>query len=128
MMYLTNDANNAMEAIPPEQLRAATLDIECMDKNTYATISELLSRHVLPIVASALAPYKRGGVEFILDKERRALFVDEMGLGNTVQAIAAMSAFWWDWPLLVLCPSTAQYHWKLRFWQWTGSKAKLKIE
>eukprot|EP00579_Thalassiosira_antarctica_P012345 CAMPEP_0201910104 /NCGR_PEP_ID=MMETSP0903-20130614/1601_1 /ASSEMBLY_ACC=CAM_ASM_000552 /TAXON_ID=420261 /ORGANISM="Thalassiosira antarctica, Strain CCMP982" /LENGTH=1445 /DNA_ID=CAMNT_0048444699 /DNA_START=84 /DNA_END=4421 /DNA_ORIENTATION=- len=128
MTYLTSDANNAVEGIPPEQLRAATLGRERMDKKTYATVSELLSRHVSPIVASALAPYQRGGVEFILDKEGRALLADEMGLGKTVQAIAAMSAFRGDWPLLVLCPSTARYHWELEFRQWMGSEAKLKIE
>ena len=93
-----------------------------MDKKTYATVSELLSRHVSPIVASALAPYQRGGVEFILDKEGRALLVDEMGLGKTAQAIAAMSAFWGDWPMLVLCPSTARYHWELDFGSGRGAR------
>ena len=57
MTYLTSDANNTMEVIPPEQLCAATLGREHMDRKTYATVSELLSRHISPIVASALAPY-----------------------------------------------------------------------
>ena len=76
------------------RLCAATLDRERIDKKTYATVSELLSWHVSPSLASALAPYQRGRVEFILDKEGRKLLADEMGLGKEVQAIAAMSAFW----------------------------------
>ena len=58
-----------------------------MDKKTYATVSKVLTRHVSPIVASELAPYQWGGVEFILDKEGRELLVDEMGLGKTIQVI-----------------------------------------
>ena len=97
-----------------------------MDKKTYATVSELLSWHVSPVVASTLAPYKQGGVEFILDKEGRALLVDEIGLEKTVQAIAAMGAFQGDWPLLVF--QVRRYHWELEFRQWMGREAKLKIE
>ena len=67
-------------------------------------------------------------MKFILDKEGRALLADEMGLQKTIQAIVAMSAFRGDCPLLVLCLSTAQYHWELEFRQWMGSEAKFKIE
>ena len=67
-------------------------------------------------------------MKFILDKEWRSLLTDEMGLGKTIQAIAAMRAFRGDWPLLVLCLSTARYHWELEFRLWMGSEAKLKIE
>ena len=45
------------------------------------------------------------------------------GLGKTVQAIAAMSAFRSEWPLLVLCPSTARYHWEAEFRCWMGSES-----
>ena len=83
MAYLTSDGNNTLEGIPPEELRTATLSREHMDKKTYATVSKLLSRHVSPIVASAPAPYQLGRVKCILDKEGRALMVDEMELGKT---------------------------------------------
>ena len=128
MTYLTSSGtNHAVEGIPSEQLRAATLGRERMDKKTYATVTQLVDRNVSPVVAAALAPYQRGGVEFILDKEGRALLADEMGLGKTVQAIAAMSAFREkDWPLLVLCPSTARYHWEAEFRCWMGSEARKK--
>ncbi|KAL7535077.1 hypothetical protein ACHAXR_007092, partial [Thalassiosira sp. AJA248-18] len=124
MTYLTSDRNNVVEGIPPEQLRAATLGRERQSKKDYATVDELLERGVSPVVCHALAPYQRGGVEFMLDKEGRALLADEMGLGKTVQAIAAMSAFRADWPLLVLCPSTARYHWEAEFRCWLGTESK----
>jgi len=132
MTFLTSGAGGAsysVEGIPPEQLRAATLGRERMDKKTYATVGDLVRRNVSPVVATALAPYQRGGVEFMLDKEGRALLADEMGLGKTVQAIAAMSAYRErDWPLLVLCPSTARYHWETEFRCWMGSDARKKAE
>ena len=33
-----------------------------------------------------------------------------------------------DWPLLVLCPSSARYHWEAEFRQWLGSEAKMRLE
>ncbi|EED91959.1 THAPSDRAFT_262487, partial [Thalassiosira pseudonana CCMP1335] len=96
-----------------------------MDKS-YPKAKELISRGVGVGVAKALAPYQRGGVEFILDKEGRALLADEMGLGKTVQAIAAMSAYRHEWPLLVLCPSTARYHWEIEFRHWLGKTSLAK--
>ena len=130
MTYLTSPltyadgrgSRNVVEGIPPEQLRMATLGRERMDKKVHATVDELLSRNVAPGVARALAPYQRSGVEFVLDRDGRALLADEMGLGKTVQAIAAMSAYAGeDWPLLVLCPSTARYHWEVEFRHWMGA-------
>ncbi|KAL3816466.1 hypothetical protein ACHAXA_009891 [Cyclostephanos tholiformis] len=140
MTYLTSttttspfggNGRNVVEGIPPEQLRMASLGRERMDKSTHATVEELITRNVHPAVARALAPYQRSGVEFVLDRGGRALLADEMGLGKTVQAIAAMSAYAReDWPLLVLCPSTARYHWEVEFRHWlgTGSMERMAAE
>ena len=38
-----------------------------------------------------------------------------------------MSAFMDDWPLLVLCPSTARYHWEMELRHWMGSESR-KLE
>jgi SWI/SNF-related matrix-associated actin-dependent regulator 1 of chromatin subfamily A len=43
-----------------------------------------------------------------------------MGLGKTIQAIASMSIYFQEWPLLVLCPSSARYHWESEFLLWLG--------
>ena len=83
MTYLTSSSSqHVVEGIPPEQLHAATLGRERMDKKSYATVSELRDRGVSKVVCEALAPYQRAGVEFILDKDGRALLADEMGLGT----------------------------------------------
>jgi hypothetical protein len=123
--YLTREGS--VEGIQPEQLRVATLGRERADKKEYPTVKSLLDRGVSPVVAAALAPYQRGGVEFIIEKEGKALLADEMGLGKTVQAIAAMSAFKNDWPLLVLCPSTARYHWETEFRHWMGRESQTAL-
>lgn len=39
-----------------------------------------------------------------------------------------MSAFQSDWPLLVLCPSTARYHWETEFRCWLGTESKHFLE
>jgi hypothetical protein len=117
--YLTSDPENDVIPIPPEQLHEVLLSRERLKKN-FPTVSDLLKRGVNARVAQALAPYQRGGVDFILDREGRALLADEMGLGKTVQAVAAMSAYWLEWPLLVLCPSSARYHWEMELMHWLG--------
>ena len=77
-----------------------------MDKNSYATVTELLLRNVSPVVCLALAPYQRDGVEFILDNDGRALLADEMGLGKTalledsvLELWIAMSNGMMDWDI-----------------------------
>lgn len=44
---------------------------------------------------------------------------------HNLQAIAAMSCYDEDWPLLVLCPSTARYHWEAEFRQWLGKRSSI---
>jgi len=58
-----------------------------------------------------LAPFQRQGVEFILRNEGRALLADDMGLGKTRTSIAAAVAFPSEWPVLVVCPSSARHNW-----------------
>mmetsp|Transcript_4105 Transcript_4105/g.9367 ORF Transcript_4105/g.9367 Transcript_4105/m.9367 type:complete len:1323 (-) Transcript_4105:34-4002(-) len=122
LTYLTSDPMNIVDGIPAEQLKAATLGRERMDRKDVPSVKALIRKGVFPGVAAALAPYQRVGVDFILEKDGRCLLADEMGLGKTVQAIASMSAFFKDWPLLVLCPSTARYHWQNELNHWLGNK------
>ena len=35
-----------------------------------------------------------------------------MGLGKTRSAIGAACMYMEDWPVLIICPSTARYHWQ----------------
>ncbi len=43
-----------------------------------------------------------------------------MGVGKTIQAIASMSAFHSNWPLLVICPSGVKRNWKHELLKWLG--------
>lgn len=74
--YLTREGH--VEGIPPEQLKAATLGRERADKKEYPSVKSLLDSGVSPVIAKALAPYQRGGVEFIIEKEGKALLADEV--------------------------------------------------
>jgi SWI/SNF-related matrix-associated actin-dependent regulator 1 of chromatin subfamily A len=48
-----------------------------------------------------------------------------MGLGKTIQAIAAMSVYRHEWPILVLSPSSARYHWSTEFKNWLGVDSEI---
>mmetsp|Transcript_57836 Transcript_57836/g.62483 ORF Transcript_57836/g.62483 Transcript_57836/m.62483 type:complete len:1089 (-) Transcript_57836:1165-4431(-) len=41
----------------------------------------------------------------------RLLLADEMGLGKTIEALAIMSHYISEWPLLILCPASLKYIW-----------------
>jgi len=84
---------------------------------TAVTKESLIERNVPPKVAYTLAPFQREGVDFVIRKNGRAFIGDEMGLGKTIQAIASMAAYSHEWPVLVVTPSSARYHWDAEFLQ-----------
>jgi SNF2-related domain/Helicase conserved C-terminal domain len=49
-------------------------------------------------------------------------------LYRTVQGIASMAVYHEDWPLLVLTPSSARYHWENEFQQWLGRDSRVNNE
>ena len=61
---------------------------------------------------------QRYGVSWIVKNNGRALLADEPGLGKTIQAIGAATAYYHEWPLLVVCPSSARFHWEHEFRTW----------
>ena len=48
-----------------------------------------------------------------------------MGLGKTIQSMASMSCYENEWPLLVLTPSSARYHWEAEFLHWIGEHSPI---
>jgi SNF2 family DNA or RNA helicase len=48
-----------------------------------------------------------------------------MGLGKTIQSIAGMSIYHEEWPVLVLTPSSARYHWSAEFENWLGKNSSV---
>lgn len=69
-----------------------------------------------------LHAYQKEGARFCAARGMRALIGDEMGVGKTVQAIAAAEAV--DAPrILVICPANARYVWDREIWGWGGRGA-----
>ncbi len=119
LTYLNHEENTYVHPIPPDQIKIASLGKAAAERG-YPSPNELMKNGVPEGLATALAPYQRGGVDFVMQRNGRALIADEMGLGKTVQGIAAMACFGREWPLLVLSPSTARYHWEAEFLHWLG--------
>ncbi|CAM9208687.1 unnamed protein product [Chrysoparadoxa australica] len=77
-----------------------------------------LEGKVPPRLLKVLAPFQREGVSFILGKKGRGLIADEMGLGKTIQAIACCACYVEEWPLLIIAPSSARFHWQSELLKW----------
>lgn len=74
-------------------------------------------------IMRVLHPFQREGVQFGIDREGRFLLADDMGLGKTLQAIAVANHYQDEWPLLVVCPSSAKYVvWKRHFEEYLPSE------
>eukprot|EP01048_Picozoa_sp_COSAG05_P014079 COSAG05_NODE_1562_length_4554_cov_110.408305_2_plen_319_part_00 len=69
-------------------------------------------------IAAELLPHQVEGVRFILRCDGRALLADAMGLGKSLQAIAAAVAYREEWPLLVTCPASLRDNWRQEFRRW----------
>mmetsp|Transcript_22862 Transcript_22862/g.26058 ORF Transcript_22862/g.26058 Transcript_22862/m.26058 type:complete len:1300 (+) Transcript_22862:141-4040(+) len=124
-IYLRSLPNTVVRGIPASHLNIAMLGRQRMEKG-FPSVKKLLHIGVPPKIANTLAPFQRGGVEFVYERKGRALIADDMGLGKTIQGIASMSIYHEDWPLLVLSPSTARYHWQNEFLNWLGRSREEK--
>lgn len=63
-----------------------------------------------------LRPYQSEGVEFAL-AQRRVLIADAMGLGKTLQALAALEESG-HFPALVVCPASVKLGWQNEVLKW----------
>ena len=87
-------------------------------------IDEAAFRAVLPTALSrALLPFQVHGVMFALSKGGKVALADEMGVGKSVQAIAVMSWYSADWPVLIVCPSSLRLNWRSEILKWYGPSA-----
>lgn len=57
-------------------------------------------------------------VRYALAREGRCLVADEMGTGKTLQALAIMSCYREDWPLLIVVPASLRLVWAENVEQW----------
>lgn len=126
--YLVSQPHTMVEGIPSMQLKVASLGKARLEKD-FPSRERLIQLGVPERLANTLAPFQRGGVDFVHDKNGRALIADEMGLGKSIQAIASMTMYHKEWPVLVLSPSGARYHWQNEFVNWCGEENyKAKVD
>ena len=70
-----------------------------------------------------LFDFQKTGVAYILQK-KRLIVGDQMGLGKTIQAIAAITAA--DaFPCLVICPASLKLNWQREWATWTNKNKAL---
>ena len=110
-----------VEPLPPTILRAVsdrcarhspdTTNGPPSAEETAACLEELRWR-IPESLLKALAPFQQQAVQFIMRNGGRALLADEMGLGKTRTSIACAVAYQEDWPVLVVCPSSARHSWQ----------------
>ena len=82
-----------------------------------------------------LLPYQREGVRFLLDNSKlpfHKLLADDMGLGKSVQALAAYQMLLTKEQrsdkLLIVCPASVKYNWRKEVSKWIpGLKESIQI-
>lgn len=65
-----------------------------------------------------LFEFQKDDVQFLFDKNGRALIASEMGTGKTFQAIAYLE-FIKKFPVLIVCPATLKLNWESEILKWT---------
>jgi hypothetical protein len=73
--YLNSDSMCRVVGIPENQLKIASLGKARLEKG-YPSVNKIISDGVPRGLATALAPFQRGGVDFVVEKEGRALIAD----------------------------------------------------
>ena len=100
-----------VEALPRNTIAAAKA-LSSRESGDVARDLRLLDDLVPAVVLASLADFQKRAVLFIHANNGRALVADEMGLGKTRTAIAACMLYKEEWPVLIICPSSARYLWQ----------------
>ena len=123
LCYALHNSGAVVNQLPRSVLAALSLSARRRGEEGTAesekenVLSELKSKIPARLLKS-LASFQREGVVFALKNEGKAFIADEMGLGKTIQALAIAAAYSHEWPVLVVCPSGARYHWRAEILQW----------
>ncbi|KAK4469104.1 hypothetical protein MN116_006690 [Schistosoma mekongi] len=76
---------------------------------------------------TALFPFQKDGVCLALKRSGRVLLADDMGLGKTIQSLAIASAYYSEWPLLIIAPSSVRFSWRDQILRWLGKAFNLNV-
>lgn len=58
------------------------------------------------VAKNSILPFQKAGISFGIHLGGRFLLADEMGLGKTLQALMVAYHYRYEWPMLILCPSS----------------------
>jgi len=120
--YLQQRSHTTLQGISRDQLQMASIARTRQMETDSVTVHDLVHWGLPQRLATTLAPFQRTGVAFVRQRDGRALIADDMGLGKTIQGIASTALYRQDWPILVLTPSSARYHWQSEYLNWLGRK------
>jgi hypothetical protein len=73
--FLQSDPLTSVEGIPHHQLQVASVE-RARQAQGYPSAEQLQEKGVPLRLAKALAPFQRGGVDFVLSKDGRAMIAD----------------------------------------------------
>jgi hypothetical protein len=73
--YLRSDPNCRVTGIPEEQLKIASMGKARLEKG-FPSVKKMIALGMPEGLARTLAPFQRGGVDFVVEKEGRALIAD----------------------------------------------------
>ncbi|CAJ1391972.1 unnamed protein product [Effrenium voratum] len=119
-------ARSDIEPLPPWLLRSLQHDwIEISATEANASLQSFLTGLPPEIVEERpVMEFQKQGILFGLARGGRCLLGDEMGLGKTLQALAIVSQFQEDWPVLVVAPSALRMVWRDQALTWLPLKEK----
>lgn len=83
-ILLTSLPNTVVHGIPAAHLNIAMLGRQRLEKG-YPSVEKLVHIGVPKKIADTLAPFQRGGVDFVHERNGRALIADEMG--KSIEAV-----------------------------------------
>ena len=92
-------------------------------KTVGATVIDEAYQKIPESLRDAMFPFQREGVKFGLARAGRVLIGDQMGLGKTIQALALISCYQDDGPVLILVPTSLRDAWETALRRWWGRGA-----
>ncbi|GJP85186.1 hypothetical protein CLOP_g15294 [Closterium sp. NIES-67] len=112
----TGSANGSLPGLAPGS--APGLTIGSVRGSARSVLDREMERRLPGQLRRALLPFQREGVKFAVQRGGRCLIADEMGVGKTIQAIAAAAWYMAEGPVLIVCPACLRLQWAEQLERW----------
>jgi SNF2 family DNA or RNA helicase len=104
-----------ISGIPPNTLQAIQ---HANAMAARAPPKEKLLEMVPPHILGNLYDYQKDGVAFAVSRGGRVMLADEMGVGKSRQGLALLAVYQWEWPAIIICPSSLKSQWRALIEEW----------